>query len=50
MCMLIRHHQLAVLKDNEYHVVLDIPIDLYDAQGPAGNYMLYQTVHQKQIV
>ena len=49
--MPIRHHLLAVLKDNEHHVVLlDIPIDLYDAQGPAGNYMLYQTVHQKPIV
>jgi hypothetical protein len=31
-------------------IVLDIPIDLFGAQGPAGNYMLYQTVHQKPIV
>lgn len=50
MCMPIRHHQLTVLKDNEHHVVLDIPIDLFGAQGHAGNYMLYQTVHQKPIL
>ena len=30
--------------------VLDIPIDLIGAQGPAGDYMLYQTVHQRPIV
>jgi hypothetical protein len=30
--------------------ILDVPIDLYGAQGPAANYMLYQTVHHKPIV
>jgi hypothetical protein len=30
--------------------VLDVPIDLYGAQGPGANYMAYQTVHQKPIV
>jgi hypothetical protein len=35
---------------NSESVILDIPIDLIGAQGPAGNYMLYQIVHQKPIV
>ena len=30
--------------------ILDVPVDLYGAQGPAGSYMLYQTVHQQPIV
>jgi hypothetical protein len=35
---------------NQKLAILDIPIDLYGAQGPAPQYMLYQTVHQKPIV
>jgi len=42
------YYQLA-REDGEL-AVLDVPIDLYGAQGPAGDYMLYQTVHQKPIV
>ena len=34
----------------ERSAVLDIPIDLYGAQGPACEYMIYQTVHHKPIV
>jgi hypothetical protein len=30
--------------------ILDVPVDLVGAQGPGGNYMLYQTVHQQPIV
>jgi intracellular septation protein A len=30
--------------------ILDVPVDLYGAQGPAGTYMLYQTLHQQPIV
>ena len=30
--------------------ILDVPIDLIGAQGPAGDYMLYQTRHQQPIV
>jgi hypothetical protein len=30
--------------------VMDIPIDRIGAEGPAGDYMLYQTVHEKPIV
>ena len=30
--------------------ILDVPIDLIGAQGPAGNYMLYQIVHERPIV
>jgi hypothetical protein len=30
--------------------VLDVPIDLFGAQGPAGDYMLFQTVHGQPIV
>ena len=29
---------------------LDVPVDLYGAQGPADEYMLYQTVHGQPIV
>jgi len=29
--------------------VLDVPFDLVGAQGPASEYMLYQTVHEKPI-
>jgi len=42
------YDQLA--KEDEESAVLDVPIDLYGAQGPAANYMLYQTVHQQPIV
>lgn len=31
-------------------IVLDVPVDLVGAQGLGGDYMLYQTVHQKRIV
>lgn len=41
------YYQLA--NENQDGAVLDVPIDLYGAQGPAGKYMLYQTVHQKPI-
>ena len=34
----------------EVEGILDIPIDLFGAQGPGGNYMLYQTVHGFPIV
>lgn len=30
--------------------ILDVPIDIIGAQGPAGNYMLYQMVHKQPIV
>jgi len=30
--------------------ILDVPVDIYGAQGPAAIYMLYQTVHQQPIV
>ena len=30
--------------------ILDLPADFYGAQGPAGTYMLYQTVHQHPIM
>jgi hypothetical protein len=42
------YDQLA--KENQEIAVLDVPIDLHGAQGPAAKYMLYQTVHQKPIV
>lgn len=32
------------------NAVLDIPIDLYGAQGPADDYMYLQTIHQHPIV
>ncbi len=35
---------------NDSGAILDIPIDLVGAQGPAGEYMLYQTIHQKPII
>ncbi len=41
------YYQLATA---ERGAVLDVPMDLYGAQGPAGEYMLYQTVHQHPIV
>jgi hypothetical protein len=37
-------------EEDQELAVLDVPIDLYGAQGPAAQYMLYQTVHQKPIV
>jgi hypothetical protein len=43
------YYDLLAEEDREL-AVLDIPIDLYGAQGPAAQYMLYQTVHQKPIV
>jgi hypothetical protein len=30
--------------------ILDVPYDLYGSFGPACNYMVYQTVHQRPIV
>lgn len=30
--------------------ILDVPVDVYGAQGPASEYMLYQTVHHHPIV
>ncbi|MBN1887784.1 MAG: hypothetical protein JW850_07325 [Thermoflexales bacterium] len=41
------YHQLA---QESQGAVLDVPIDLYGAQGPAADYLLYQTIHQKPIV
>jgi hypothetical protein len=43
------YYDLLAEEDQEV-AILDIPIDLYGAQGPAAQYMLYQTVHQKPIV
>jgi len=43
------YHQLASDPDPGA-AVLDVPIDLYGAQGLAINYMVYQIVHQKPIV
>jgi len=37
-------------RDTGDGAILDIPIDLYGAQGPAAQYMLYQTVHERPIV
>lgn len=37
-------------EDDQELAVLDIPIDLYGAQGPAADYMLYQTLHHHPIV
>lgn len=42
--------QLATTEDHSDAVILDVPIDLVGASGPAGEYMLFQTVHQKPIV
>ena len=42
------YYQLS--ETEEQTAVLDVPIDLYGAQGPACEYMIYQTVHQKPIV
>jgi len=42
------YHQLA--QKNNDGAILDVPIDLYGAQGPAELYMIYQTVHQRPIV
>jgi hypothetical protein len=36
--------------DDEEFPILDVPVDLYGAQGPAANYMLYQTIHHQPIV
>lgn len=41
---------LAAMDDDAALAVLDVPVDLVGAQGPAGEYMLYQTVHQRPIV
>lgn len=30
--------------------ILDVPVDLWGADGPGGDYMLYQTVHGQPIV
>jgi len=43
------YYQLAD-RDRDDGAILDIPIDLYGAQGPAARYMLYQTVHERPIV
>lgn len=42
------YYQLA--QKNDDGAILDIPIDLYGAQGPAESYMIYQTVHQHPMV
>ena len=42
------YYQLA--NEQQDGAILDVPVDLYGAQGPAGKYMLYQTVHHKPIV
>jgi len=44
------YFNLGATENGPEMTVLDVPIDLYGAQGPAGNYLLYQTVHQKPIV
>jgi len=41
----------AVLAQQETESpILDVPVDLYGAQGPAAYYMLYQTIHHQPIV
>ncbi|MGC9396640.1 MAG: hypothetical protein ACP5J4_17485 [Anaerolineae bacterium] len=35
---------------DEEFPILDVPVDLYGAQGPAAHYMLYQTLHHQPIV
>jgi len=37
-------------KHQAVNAILDVPVDLYGAQGPASSYMLYQTVHEYPIV
>jgi hypothetical protein len=41
---------LAEIENETNWAILDVPVDLIGAQGPAGEYMLYQTSHQKPIV
>lgn len=41
---------LAEIENQTNWAILDVPVDLIGAQGPAGEYMLYQTSHQKPIV
>ena len=36
--------------ERESAAILDVPIDLIGAQGPAGNYMVYQIIHERPIV
>lgn len=40
----------VLAKQKEEASILDVPVDLYGAQGPASDYMLYQTIHQQPIV
>jgi len=42
------YHTLAA--DPRPGAILDVPMDLHGAQGPGGEYMLYQTVHGRPIV
>ena len=42
------YHDLA--RQDVSGAILDVPVDVYGAQGPASEYMLYQTVHHHPIV
>lgn len=46
----ISFYYAQLYEDDQELAVLDIPIDLYGAQGPAADYMLYQTLHHHPIV
>mgnify|MGYP006291293939 CR=1 FL=1 len=43
-------YYVQLFENDQELAVLDIPIDLYGAQGPAADYMLYQTLHHHPIV
>lgn len=55
---MVQHKLIGVIPDSYYAAdlwkydgaILDVPIDLYGAQGPGGTYMLYQTVHKHPII
>lgn len=42
--------QLHADQENHQGVILDVPVDMIGAQGPAAEYMLFQTVHERPIV
>ncbi len=43
-------YYVVLAKQEGESPILDVPVDLYGAQGPAADYMLYQTIHQQPIV
>ncbi|MBX2999069.1 MAG: hypothetical protein KF893_11215 [Caldilineaceae bacterium] len=42
--------QLGADPKERQGVILDVPVDMIGAQGPAAEYMLFQTVHERPIV